>query len=313
MPNFSGSAAIEVLVGMFFLFFILSIVCSSINEALASVTNMRAKYLERGVRTLLGREAQVREFYSHWRVRALIKPPGKIFKGPRKPSYLPSRTFALTLLDTFAPAEGAEDNADLVARAQRALEPSSPEAEYTTRPGEIVRGLLRDALAEAGEDRDKLRATLERSFDDVMERAAGWYKRKVQIFLFAIAVALVAVVNADSLAISQRLWKDDALRSAVVAQANGVVQRGQAECTKSPEGETQTNAEVAAKCLDEVEGFGLPLGWSRDTSPHNFFWQGVGKFIGLLVTAFALTLGAPFWFDLLGKVSNLRAAGKKSS
>jgi len=313
VPNFSGSAAIEVLVGMFFLFFILSIVCSSINEALASVTNMRAKYLERGVRTLLGREAQVREFYSHWRVRALIKPPGMIFKGPRKPSYIPSRTFALTLLDTFAPAEGTADNRDLVGRAQRALEPTSPEAEYTTRPGEIVRGLLRDALAEAGEDRDKLRATIERSFDDVMERAGGWYKRKVQIFLFVIAVALVAVINADSLAISQRLWKDDALRAAVVAQANGVVQRGQAECTKSPEGENPTNAEVAAKCLDEVEGFALPLGWSSDTSPHNFFWQGVGKFIGLLVTAFALTLGAPFWFDLLGKVSNLRAAGKKSS
>jgi len=29
------------------------------------------------------------------------------------------------------------------------------------------------------------------------------------------------------------------------------------------------------------------------------------------VTAFALALGAPFWFDLLGKVSNLRGAGRR--
>jgi hypothetical protein len=58
-----------------------------------------------------------------------------------------------------------------------------------------------------------------------------------------------------------------------------------------------------------VNEFGLPLGWSHDTSPHNFFWEGLGKVLGLLVTAFALTLGAPFWFDLLGKVSNLRGSG----
>jgi hypothetical protein len=58
-----------------------------------------------------------------------------------------------------------------------------------------------------------------------------------------------------------------------------------------------------------VNQFGLPLGWSHATSPHNLFWDGFGKVLGLLVTAFALTLGAPFWFDLLGKVSNLRGSG----
>ena len=68
-------------------------------------------------------------------------------------------------------------------------------------------------------------------------------------------------------------------------------------------------ADAAAKCVDEVQEFGVPLGWSHDTSPHNVCWDGVGKMLGLLVTAFALSLGAPFWFDLLGKVSNLRGAG----
>ena len=114
MPNVSGIAALDVLIGLFFLYFLLSIVCSSINEAIASVLNMRAGYLERGIRTLLSREGNVKSFYSHWRVRALIKPPGKIFKGPRKPSYIPSRTFALTLLDTFAPPENAAENDDLL-------------------------------------------------------------------------------------------------------------------------------------------------------------------------------------------------------
>jgi hypothetical protein len=60
---------------------------------------------------------------------------------------------------------------------------------------------------------------IERSFDDVMDRASGWYKRRVQLILFVLALGLVCVINADSAALAQRLWKDDALRAAVVSQA----------------------------------------------------------------------------------------------
>jgi hypothetical protein len=35
------------------------------------------------------------------------------------------------------------------------------------------------------------------------------------------------------------------------------------------------------------------------------------KFIGLLWTALALSLGAPFWFDVLSKIMNVRGAGEK--
>jgi hypothetical protein len=305
VPNVSGNAALDVLIGLFFLYFLLSIVCSAVNEGIAAVFNMRASYLERGIRTLFGRESNVKHFYAHWRVRALIKPPGSIFKGPRKPSYIPSRTFALTLLDTFAPPQNAADNADLIARAEAALGPA--EESESPRPNEIVRGLLRDALAEAHGDRDRFRATIERSFDDVMDRASGWYKRRVQLILFVLALTLVCVMNADSFALAQRLWKDDALRAAVVSQANTVVQAGSADCAKTSADETR--ADAAAKCVEAVNEFGLPLGWSHATSPHKLFWDGLGKVLGLLVTTFALTLGAPFWFDLLGKVARLRGTG----
>jgi hypothetical protein len=259
VPSVSGNAALDVLIGLFFLYFLLSIVCSSINEGIASVFRLRAAYLERGIRVLLADPAKAKEFYAHWRMQSLIKPPGLIFKSPRKPSYIPSRVFALTLLDTFAPpAGGAPD--DLVARAKAALGPQAT----GTGLNETVRGLLQDALTEADDNAARFRAALERSFDDVMDRASGWYKRKVQLILLGLALALVGGINADSFALGQRLWKDDALRSAVVAQAQTAVASGQ---------------------------------------------QGCGKLIGLLVTAFALTLGAPFWFDLLGKVAHLRGSG----
>ena len=36
----------------------------------------------------------------------------------------------------------------------------------------------------------------------------------------------------------------------------------------------------------------------------------VERIVGWLVTIAAVSLGAPFWFDLLGKVANLRGAGR---
>jgi hypothetical protein len=147
---------------------------------------------------------------------------------------------------------------------------------------------------------------IERSFDEVMDRASGWYKRRVQLILFVIALALAGAMNADSFSIGQRLWKDDALRSSLVTQANNTVAAGKAECAKASEGENK--ADAAAKCLDQVKQFGLPLGWSHATSPQTVP-SGFGKVLGLLVTAFALSLGAPFWFDLLSKVSHLRGSG----
>lgn len=41
-------------------------------------------------------------------------------------------------------------------------------------------------------------------------------------------------------------------------------------------------------------------------------WKG-RKILGLLIFAFAVSLGSPFWFDLLNKLINLRGTGKKES
>jgi hypothetical protein len=305
MPSISGNAALEVLIGLFFLYFLLSIVCSSINEGIAAVTRLRAKYLERGLRKLLG-EGNIETFYANPRMRALIKPPGRlVFRKSRKPSYISSRAFALTVLDTFAPPDKAEDSHDLIGRAEKAVA-STGEDEAAHTPTSIVRTMLLDALNEERADIDRFRTSLERSYDEVMDRVSGWYKRRVQLILFFLAVALTAAMNADSFTIGQRLWKDPATRTAVAAQANRVVQAGGAECAKT-DADT-TRADAAAKCVEQVAEFGVPLGWSHATAPHDL-WSGLGKVLGLLVTGFAVSLGAPFWFDLLNKVSNLRGSG----
>jgi hypothetical protein len=308
--SITGNAAVDVFIGLAFLYLLLSTVCSAINEGIATALNLRAKELERGIQKLLGDDRAATDgFYAGWRIQALSKPkrflgliPGL---GDKKPSYIPSRVFALALLEHAHALEGELD--DLPARAQALVNNEATNA--------TVKGLLQDALRAADRVTDvaarveALGKALETAFDETMERVSGWYKRRVQLILFVIALALVGAINADSFALGQRLWKDNALRTAVVAQATTTVNDKEAACTKpASSGAKPTPADVAAKCLDQVEQLGLPLGWSKATSPSG--WAIPGKAIGLLLTAFAILLGAPFWFDLLGKVAQLRGAGQ---
>lgn len=313
MVALTGYPALDVLIGLAFLYFLLSIVCSSINEVAASVFGLRAKTLEAGIRELLGNKEAVDHFYNDVRVKALGKKTWASFLRGSKPSYIPSRVFVLALLDSVVPKLAKAEGKGLVVQSGG----SGPKynlldvvGQYAaTVPNEYIRTMLQDALAEAGSRAGKVRTSLERQFDDAMQRVSGWYKRRTQVILFVVALALVAAINADSFTIGQRLWKDDVLRNAVASAATKTVASKQAACAG---GAAQTAAETAAKCVDEVKQLQFPLGWSRATSPHTV-WAGLAKALGLLLTVFAVLLGAPFWFDTLSKIAQLRGAGRASA
>lgn len=291
MLDVTGNTAIDVAIGLFSVFFVLSIVCSSITEAISASFKFRARDLERGVRNLLDEsQGKTDEFFKNPRVKQLCRSTGK------KPSYIPPRVFALAFLDTVAPPE-AGSNLSLTLRAENAIK-ALPE-------DSVIRTVLHDATKSAETNVTKFRAELETSFDDVMDRASGWYKRRTQLVLLIVSIGVVGVANADALAIGQRLFKDDAVRAAVVAQAAKTTD--QSTCPGVSESDPLKRA---TECVDRIERLGLPFAWSDTTTPDDAGgW--LAKLGGLLLTIAALSLGAPFWFDLLGKVSRLRATGKR--
>src|SRR4051794_7574060 len=54
MPDLTGFPAIDVAIGLAFMFFLLSTVSSAVNEAIASLLGWRAKTLEQAISHLLG-------------------------------------------------------------------------------------------------------------------------------------------------------------------------------------------------------------------------------------------------------------------
>jgi hypothetical protein len=152
-------------------------------------------------------------------------------------------------------------------------------------------------VRDAAGDLEKFRTNLERWFDDAMDRVSGFYKRKVQVAVLAYAILLTAALNVDSVAFARRLWTDDLVRGAAVAAAERQQQRPDAGTTQ---------------LLEEVQELNLPIGWSP-ADPLRAAPSGPAgwllKLLGLAITVLALSLGAPFWFDLLSRVARLRSTG----
>jgi hypothetical protein len=280
--------ALDVAIGLVFVYFILALVCSLVNEAIASALHWRGKDLQRGIESLLGVDEQ--DFRQHPLIASQVKPERR--GSGRYPSYLSSRTFANALLG-LGKIEGEVVGAVRTAR-QTIDALDDPQLK-----------LALTALAQgAGDDVNVFRHNVERWYDDAMERVSGWYRRRVQKVLLVLALIIAFVLNADSLRIAQSLWKDPSVRSALVKQAQNAA-------TNKPPGETKD----AVKRLQDLP---VPLGWhwSKKADDPQAFPFGTGrtfdlisKLIGLLLTAAALTLGAPFWFDLLSRLARLRNSG----
>jgi hypothetical protein len=84
--------------------------------------------------------------------------------------------------------------------------------------------------------------------------------------------------------------------------------------------------------LDKMAGLGLPIGWNNDAPPLNLLSAPLSNktapagisaeegftsgrlllyILGLIISIVSISLGAPFWFDLLVKFINIRRTGKK--
>src|SRR4051794_10657214 len=142
MLNLTGVPALDLAIGLGFIFFLLATLAATIQEFIAGIFGLRARTLEAGLRSMLEDPnvgwAYVDQFYNHPLVKSLYRTappktatpptspvPQQAAAGERPlptfvsadgrpsawertkgPSYISPRTFALVLLDTLAPAAG---------------------------------------------------------------------------------------------------------------------------------------------------------------------------------------------------------------
>ncbi|HEX4301278.1 MAG TPA: hypothetical protein VHZ78_00690 [Rhizomicrobium sp.] len=193
---------IDVAIGLIFVYLLLGLIGSALQELVASALTWRGKLLVDAVTKLVANGDAAAPFLQKLLGHGLMSG----LTADRAASYLPSKTFSLALIDTLS----AGSTAPVFSAVQNGISGLPP-------------GGTRDSLLafvkDSGGDLDKFKASLANWYDDAMDRVSGIYKRKSQIFALVFGLAIAIVLNVDSVRLGNKLWTDDALRSNVVAAA----------------------------------------------------------------------------------------------
>ena len=267
---------IDVGLGLIFFYVVLSLVASAVQEWIASLCALRSKNLRKGVQNLIG-DAYAKKVYEH----PLVK---NLSKDKKLPSYIAPETLSSVLLEVIAKENNGKSYVTHTADEAKALVGSISQDHPLK---EILVALIDD-----GEDAaSALKERLAGWFDEGMSRVAGWYKRQAKVMIFVIAGTVTLATNASSIHMAEEFWRNDALRTQIAAQAQVAAQAGNV-------------SGLEASNLQSLEAF--PIGWK--TAPTGALdW--LKTLLGWIITTAAVSLGAPFWFDLLSKVANLRGSG----
>ena len=309
-----GSAFLEVVIGLTFVYILLSIVCSALNELIAQVFKMRGKMLEEGIKRLLTDDVTRKRFYEHPLIKCLGKVSEKKPDDIVRPSYIPPNTFALALFDTIAPAgekikkTGPKDSQKELTVYAAVRNFSDLRETVAKLPDGEMRTALLSLIEVSNNNLEQVRKNVEVWFDSTMERASGWYKRQIQWVMLGLAFMVTGIMNADTVSITSSLWKEPALRQEVVVAADQYITvSGNTKNNKNTNKVDKTE-ETLQEAIKDLKDLKLPLGWSSGSYPVDYR-EWFAKIFGLVFTAFAVSLGAPFWFDLLSKLSRLRSSG----
>lgn len=239
------------------------------------------------------------------------------------------------ILEKQPRAKTKEEGLAKVRRGIAALSVISPEVNQT------LNALLLniEEYAREGERHlAKARESVEKWFNDSMDRVSGEFKRHSQWIALLIGFVVASLLNIDSIDLTLYLWREPAVRQALAQHA---------ENFELPPNELETDPQQAIDDLrNQFAGLSLPIGWGINEGaglstmdvkcqlfPNTGSDQAFGlpipwtnrclappqsnqsnilvKLAGIFLTALAARQGAPFWFDLLKRVVNLRSTGAK--
>ena len=281
-----NTGVVDVAIGLTYVYALFSLICSTVVEAYARRNLDRWLFLRAAIKAMLNDTFALRkvdeEFFRHPVIRALGD----------NPSYLDARSFGLVVvnltLNTIPPA----GNARGITAVQSGIGPD-------------LATTLQTLLAGTDGSVEHIRERLERWYDESMLRTIGHYTRLTKIRTLIAAVAITLLFNVDSWNIANSLAHESQLARKAAQSALVFVQ------SAAPSGGTPKGAAAALGELD------IPLGWScRSVTSERGDWAAWAALIfrrlaGLLITILALSLGGPFWFEVLGKIVNVRLAGPK--
>jgi hypothetical protein len=266
-----NSTVLEVAIGLLFCYGSMALIASSVYEAIASLLKLRARSLLDGVKSLLNDQTFSGLALNVYN-HALVNPRDD---GAAKPGEPPRMRPSYIEPRAFAIAL-----IDSVAGVSATF--GQLKTKIDGLPDGQIRTLLEGMYTRADGSLENLHAAVAGWFDAGMDRVSGGYKRQAQLCTFIIALAIAGLINVDTFHLFATLWNHPALAAKLSAGADAT--------------------QDAFKNLEL-----LPVGWTTDARAA----FSLVTIAGWIITALSALFGAPFWFDLLQRLVNLRGTGSK--
>ncbi|MBO3697681.1 hypothetical protein [Roseivirga sp. E12] len=340
----TGLGFLDLVIGIIFIYFLLSIVVSILLEIRSKSLSLRANNLEAWLKDTFAKEGLSEKLLEHDLIKTLVK------KG-RKPAYIPDQNFVDALFDIVNQEEGNKLTYT-VDEIKGAFEKSQ------LLPNDLKRNILQQISEAETKAQSFIKAKKDEVIDELLEvkkgvgdwfdncmiRVGGTYRNMQQKWLLLFSFTVVLLFNADTITLSKYLYNNKDVRDALVEQASRSTQDSLTVAFYQQIMESSTAAQNTDSVVigqdgmvlineikgsvsnlkqvnAELEALSLPLGWEsfvlsfNDMKKEGGFWNFVllflMKIVGLTITGFAVSMGSPFWFDILNKLVNLKGTGGK--
>jgi hypothetical protein len=384
-----NSSVLDIGIGLVLVYLLISILLTSVSETIEAFLKSRASDLEHALSELFqGDQEMLRSFYEHPLISALYR--GLYRREPGKPVTPPAAqgdgdgsaaaTETAPRAPAAAPAAMSGSHGNLPSYIPREAFSAAVMDLLESEGGARLKQAIAALSARHGVSPAATRRALEGWYDGAMDRASGWFKRRTQLRLFLLGLAIAVIGNVNSVTIAQYLAANQEAREGLVQMASATLpeaaQHGAAPAPKSgaaanppaaneaaanaaatdgnsvnaaaadvpvadnvttdgnasTDAATNAAAESAARNAwlrdqhGKLQALGLPIGWSDPVvalmksgfpaaDPATYsglrWWLALIILLaGYLVTAFAVMLGAPFWFDILNKLMIVRSTVK---
>lgn len=307
-PQLSLLDQLDILIGIAVVLSVTSLLVTLLVQALASFLALRGTNLRWGVATLLHQLDTTEK----------IKAPDaeQIATAVLSHPLVSDSTAFGRIFGKFIGGEGKWAGKWKLATAIRADE-----------LGEILQKLEKEPVANAWKAfvgalppgaNAQVQATIqdvEKWFDSAMDRVSQRFATHTRVATIAFSFLIAFLLHVDVLGIYTRLANDAPLRALFVAQAMSVAEQKEPEqpdeaatAATTPEGQrdaAKAAANAAADQLTSALNTLGPLGFLPKRPGEILCFRGV-SILGILLGGMLLSLGAPFWFNMLRTLTSLR-------
>lgn len=323
-----------VAIGIAVVCLLLSILASHVQEIWASHTARRAASLVSAIESMLGKEL-AGDFFAHPLIETISfsKPrvsvslseskvmPAALPKNetPSRPTYIASSLFSRVLYSVLQ-----QQTENVYPPEAKEIKTKSPSLSDLVRdlPDTSLRTRLGAVLAGSEHDMQASVLAIEQWYDNTMDRINGLYKKNTQSALLFIGIALAILCNANLFSITEKLWTSEDARTALNVTAQMYSCRDSENCT------VRDYVKTRGDISENLQGY-IPIGYhqthrywcdvwdkfrGKQESAYSIFlviWDWFLHLAGWGLTGVAVSLGAPFWFDTVNKLVNIRLVGDK--